>query len=241
MVFSTLVSALFFFSLNTQGLGSSGEDKSKPIEGSQMLWTSIEILPNSGVDFVVRSIKDLEKVVEVINSAKGAESKAAENKLRQMVSGILDLDHLGQRAMITHWQALEKTASGRKQREEYMKLFKSLIEENYMEQARKYIGSNYKLTLTGNDPAPKSGITLVTGRIKKTDVDVIVEFDVKKVGEVLKIADLRLDATSLESTYRSSFNRIIRRNGGLEKGFPELLTSMRKRLTDLQKGSATRL
>ena len=69
----------------------------------------------------------------------------------------------------------------------------------------------------------------------------LVEFRLRKIGEQFRIVDIKLDETSLESTYRSSFNRIIRKEGSLENGFPELIRVMEKRLKELRAGSATRL
>jgi ABC-type transporter MlaC component len=159
--------------------------------------------------------------------------------MRGVVSGVLDLQTLGQGAMVTHWNALGKTPKLKKMRDKYMSLFQQLIEENYMEQARKYIGGKYQITFTSEDTQSKK--PMVKAKIKKTDVDVLVEFDVLKQKDVWKVQDIRLDTTSLEATYRSSFNRLIKKKGGLDSGFPELLKSMEKRLAELRSGKAESL
>lgn len=200
-----------------------------PIEGSKVIRVTKIPADQTPTKFVVDSVKDLEKIVA---------AKQRETELRKFVSTILDLDRLGQQAMITHWDTLGKTAKGRKQREQYMSLFKKLVEENYMEQARKYIGGSYVMTLTG-EQKDAEGNQAVNGRIKKTDVDVLVEFDLLPEKNSYRIVDIKLDETSLEATYRSSFNRIIKKKGGLDLGFPELLSTMNKRLAELKKGKAT--
>ena len=109
-----------------------------------------------------------------------------------------------------------------------------------MEQARKYIGGNYILVVT-DEVKKDSEMKIVNGRIKKTDVDLLIEFDLVAPKSGYKIADIKLDETSLEATYRSSFNRIIKKKGGLDLGFPELLATMNKRLAELKNGKATQL
>lgn len=241
MVFLEIV--LSGFLVTQPSIGSAAKPagtQSLSVPGSDILKTIYKIDTGTASDFVVAAVRDLEKVVKEIKKLKGAEERKKEDSLRKMVSALLDLNHLGQRAMATHWDELGKTGKGRSYREQYMNLFRSLVEENYMEQARKYIGGNYVLTLTEESQAGDGSAT-VKGRIKKPDLDVIVEFELLKVKDAWRIVDIKLDATSLEGTYRSSFNRIIKKKGGLDTGFPELLSTMRKRLAELKQGGATRL
>lgn len=211
-----------------------------PVEGSKVLRTVKPVVPGSATEFLISSVKDLEKIVDGMDALKGAALKEREAKLRKVVSHLLDVTRLGQRAMITHWEKLGATAKGKKQREKYMGLFRQLVEENYMEQARKYIGGNYTIILT-EESSGVEGATLVNGRIKKPDVDVIVEFLTYRNDSRWHVGDVKLDSTSLEGTYRSSFNRIIKKKGGLDSGFPELLATMQKRLAELKKGKAAQL
>jgi len=228
-------------SLAVQSTQSSGNVLTKPsvapataVVGSGILFTEYSIGEGSPTSAIVKSVVKLEGIVNQLKGKKGAEKKSLENQMRLAVSSVLDLNHLGQRAMVTHWDSLGKTKKFKKMRENYMSLFRQLIEENYMEQARKYIGGNYRITFTSEDAA--SAKSLVKARIKKTDVDVLVEFDLVRDGKDWRVQDIRLDTTSLEATYRSSFNRLIKKKGGLEAGFPELLKSMEKRLAELRAG-----
>jgi len=229
----------FLMSAFLTGQTLAPQPAAKPVEGSKALQLVGTAAPQSATQFVLDSVIELEKVVDGIKNSTGKAKAEKEAELRRILSTKLDLSRLGQRALISHWDELGKTAKTRAQRERYMKLFRQLIEENYMEQARKYIGGDYVMTLTGEEKGPE-GLTKVNGRIKKPDVDVIVEFHVVKAAPSWRISDIQLDATSLEATYRSSFNRIIRKKGGLNQGFPELLSTMDKRLAELKKGKATK-
>lgn len=238
---TTLLLSLIVQVSNGQGTLSIKQDvvAAQPVVGSKVLLTEFQITSGSSAAAITAAVIELETIVAKMKNKSGAEKKALENQMRSVVSAILDLQHLGQRAMVTHWENLGKTAKLKKMRDNYMKLFRQLIEENYMEQARKYIGGNYQIIFTSQDE--KGTKPMVKGRIKKTDVDVLVEFDVVKQGSAWKVQDIRLDTTSLEATYRSSFNRLIKRKGGLDAGFPELLKSMEKRLAELRSGSSKSL
>ncbi len=241
MLISGLFSLVVGISTTTGGINTPSISTTvKPVAGSKRLESTFDIVAGSASDFIVHSIKDLERIVEGMDQTKGKAKKERESRLRALVSNMLDLNRLGQRALVTHWETLGKSKSGINQRDQYVGLFRDLVEENYMEQARKYIGGNYVLTLTSEEKSEGAG-TLVYGRIKKPDVDVIVEFNMIQNGNQWKVTDIKLDATSLEATYRSSFNRIIRKKGGLEAGFPELIKTMKKRLAELKSGKSTSL
>lgn len=228
-------------SLNTGSMGS--KLIARPIPGSQILQTTFDFQKSGPTDFLVQEILRLEKIVGPNQSKNRVQSKA--NEIKKLISGVLDLDRLAQRALISYWNELAKSQAGRQQREKYRKLFKSLVEENYLEKAQTYVSGRYQIPLTSE--VKLSDRTVITGEIKKTDVNLKVEFHVvqlptaKPGAQRFKLIDIKLDETSLEATYRSSFNRIIRQNGGIKEGFPELLRVMDKRLADLKKGEATRL
>ncbi|MBN8554591.1 MAG: ABC transporter substrate-binding protein [Deltaproteobacteria bacterium] len=217
----------------------AGADVSKPtpIEGSQILSTTYKIEPGSASEFLIQNTIALEKLVAGIDKAKGEDAKKKEAAIKSLVSGILDLDVLGRRALITYWDEVNKTANGKKLLSQYMATFKKLVEENYLEKARQYVNGKYQIPLTGEEKTAKG--SKITAKIKKTDVDLLVEFYVVKGDKGWRVVDIKLDDTSLEETYRGSFNRIIKKKGGIEAGLPELIAVMDKRLQELKKGKAT--
>ncbi|PIR22307.1 MAG: hypothetical protein COV44_08815 [Deltaproteobacteria bacterium CG11_big_fil_rev_8_21_14_0_20_45_16] len=224
-------------SMSTGGLR---EKKTEAVEGSNVLLTAYSISPSSASEFLVNNIRQLEKLVSNYESLGQAEQKLKDKEIRKVVSSVLDLDHLGERSLISYWDELGKNPEGRKKREQYLNLFKNLVEENYLEKARTYMSGKYQIPLLEETAANGNGFSVI-GRIRKPDVDLMVEFRILKDQDRYKVVDVRLDETSLESTYRGSFNRIIRKKGGLEQGFPELIRVMQKRLEELKTGNATRL
>jgi ABC-type transporter MlaC component len=209
------------------------------VDGSQILSTTYKIQPESASAFLADGVIQLEKVVKGIDQLKGDSAKKRDLEIKSLVSGILDLNVLGQRALATHWEQLGKTKKGREEREKYMKLFRQLVEENYLEKARTYINGKYQIPLT-NEKVSSNG-TIFTAKINKTDVDLLVEFRLVKAGPSWRVVDIKLDETSLEETYRGSFNRVIKKKGELKVGMPELLAVMDRRLQELKKGRATSL
>lgn len=226
-------------SFSTNSLDSKTDDKSYLYGSSKIVYVLSDPKPNSPTDFLISNIIQLEKLLNTGKQMKENEIQAKDPEIKRVVSSVLDLKELGRGALATHWDALGKTASGKKQRAKYESLFRALVEENYLQKIRHYIGGGHHIYFTGESEV--GGQTKILARIRKTDVDVIVEFDASKPNGKWIISDTRLDETSLEETYRSSFNRIIRKNGGLTKGFPELLKAMEKRLAELKKGKATQL
>jgi ABC-type transporter MlaC component len=224
--------------------GSTLNAKLTPVPGSAILSTAYVVKPDSASAFLTQEIVRLEKMLSGESSSK---LKAQEAKVRALISSTLDLERLAERSLAGHWVELGKSAQGRQRREKYRKLFRQLVEENYIEKARTYVTGKYQIPLLSE--SVQGDRVIILGEIKKTDVNLRVEFHLmasgakgdKLSGKGFRVVDVKLDETSLEATYRSSFNRIIRKQGGLAAGFPELLNVMERRLTELKKGVATRL
>lgn len=211
-----------------------------PVEGSHILSTAFKVESNSAAEFLIQKFTKLEKAVAGYDQLPESKIPAKNEEIRQIVSSTLDLGYLAQRAMITYWKQMDSDKSLSKLKPKYLKLFQQLVEENYLEKAREYVNSKYQIPLVKVED--ESPFFHILGKIKKPDVDLLVDFKILQAKDgTYHVVDVKLDETSLESTYRSSFNRIIRKKDGLKEGFPELLRVMEKRLEELKKGGATRL
>ena len=219
--------------------GETEEEKTLAVEGSKILSSVYSIKPMTPSSRFVDAVIALENAAQGIDKAHGQVATDKDKEVQNIISGVMDLEVLGQRAMVRYWDDLAKTKKGIKMRSQYIKLFKELVEANYLDKIRVYVSGKYQIPLMTELGTKKGAV--VEARIKKSDVDLVVEFHFLKKKDEWRIFDVKLDETSLESTYRSSFNRIIRKKGGLDAGFPELLDVMKQRLTELQKGTATKL
>lgn len=234
------VSAQTLSTGNSLSSGSKTVVKAKPIAGSSILSSTFEVKPGTGAAFLVEKLLLLEQMVgKDFDSLKGKELAAKNEEIRKLVGQVLDLDRLAKRALIAYWDKLGEMKNADEKKKEYLSLFKRLVEENYLEKAKGYVGGKYKIPLVSE--TKKAPYELVEGKIEQSDVDLLIQFKILKENEKYKVVDVKLDETSLESTYRGSFNRIIRKQDGMTKGFDELIRVMKKRLEELVKGNATRL
>lgn len=227
---SVLAETLSTEALGGDVLGGAATDKLELQAFQNSKTVQVPDKRGDALNFVANRVVALEESVQL---------KSPRSRFVKVVSDSLDLDFLGQRALIRYWKPLGEMQNGAQKQNDYLKLFNQLVEENYMDQAKNYLKGDYTIPLLEEEA--KNNFHFVRGKILKSDVDLLVEFRLRKTGEQFRIVDIKLDETSLESTYRSSFNRIIRKEGGLEKGFPELIRVMEKRLKELRAGSATRL
>lgn len=150
-----------------------------------------------------------------------AQSNASDQQLKKFVNQLMDFDTMAQNTLRQQWPTL--TAA---QKAEFKKLFQSLIEKSYISGIRKnakYTVDYKRETVTG---AEARVFTLVhsvrKGRPRQTEVS----YRMRRVGTKWRVIDMKTDDVSMEENYRDSFSRIIK-----EKGFPELLDKMRKKLT----------
>lgn len=238
MINSILLSVLLMAqSSGLSTISSAKEPDVRPVASSKILYSAYPVETSSSSKFLVDRFSSLESKVQNYEKLSKDEKQKLDIEIRKVVSSALDLDTLGRRAMLAYWDEIAKLSQGQKKLNEYQKVFKELVEENYLEKARSYINKDHQIYLIEEDE--KSKFVLIKGHLKKADADVLLEFKMQKNPPA--ILDIKLDDTSLEGTYRSSFNRIIRGKDKLEDGFQELMRVMNARLDELKKDGATRL
>jgi phospholipid transport system substrate-binding protein len=165
------------------------------------------------------------KLKKVLGDRKPSWSPEAEAKnvaLRKIVDSFLDFDELARRALVKHWDGLTP-----KQRTEFVKTLRALVERNYLNQM--YGQPDYDLKLeneskNGND-ATVTGVLHTTTRGKK--VDMALEYKLVYKNGAWLVYDVITDDLSLLENYRAEFNKII-----AKESFDALLTKMKKRLED---------
>lgn len=149
-----------------------------------------------------------------------ARQKASDARLKVVVNRLLDYDTMAERVLRAHWSGLTPA-----QRAQFKKLFRQLIEKNYIRGIRK--NANYKVDYQREAVRGKTAKvhTLVRfvrkGRPRQTEV----VYRMQRSGARWRVIDLITDDVSLERNYRKSFHRIIS-----QKGFDVLIQKMRKKL-----------
>jgi ABC-type transporter MlaC component len=170
--------------------------------------------------------------------------KKQDKQIREAVSAVLDLEAIGRYALSSHWEALAAQEGGEALLKDYMRVFKNLVEENYLERARQYLSGDHEIRFSREFKEEERGedFIVVEGSIKQPDIDLILQFYVQKEGEAYQVHDIRLDETSLRGTYRGSFNRTVGkrlraaqdREQGRREGVSELVNLMNSRLAERQ-------
>ena len=152
---------------------------------------------------------------------KLAQANATDGQLKKFVNQLLDFDTMAQNVLRIQWPTLTPD-----QKTEFKKLFQALIEKSYITGIRKnakYSVDYQKETLLGAEAKVFTIVHSVRrGRPRQTEVS----YRMRRVGAKWRVIDMKTDDVSLEETNRNSFSRIIK-----DKGFPELLEKMRKKLT----------
>jgi phospholipid transport system substrate-binding protein len=150
------------------------------------------------------------------------EAEAKNTEIRKIVGSFLDFEELARRALAKHWEGL--TA---KQRADFVKTLRELVERNYVKQL--YGQPDYDLRLereekTDNE-ATVFGTLHATAKGKK--VTMVLEYKLVRKGNRWVVYDVITDDLSLLENYRAEFNKVI-----AKESFDALLARMKKKLAE---------
>lgn len=148
------------------------------------------------------------------------EEKDLAAKVATSVRGFLDIEQLGKRAMVDNWPKLTKA-----QQEQFQKLLRDLIEENYIKGLRSNL--TYQVEYVG-ETTDKGGNIVVATKVKTErkgrPYTIAVEYVLVKDGDKLRAWDVKTDGVGLVENYRTMFNKIIAKDG-----FDGLIAKMKKK------------
>ena len=150
------------------------------------------------------------------------EADAKNAEIRKIVGSFLDFEELARRSLAKHWDGL--TA---KQRADFVKTLRELVERNYIKQL--YGQPDYDLRLEreekGADEATVWGTLHATAKGKK--VTMALEYKLVRKGNRWVVYDVITDDLSLLENYRAEFNKVI-----AKESFDALLARMKKKLAE---------
>jgi phospholipid transport system substrate-binding protein len=174
----------------------------------------------AGTKAVRKANETIAGLLEKKVTAGSDEEKKLATKVTTSVRDFLDIDALGKRALVDHWSTLSGD-----QQQKYMKLLRSLIEENYIKGLRANV--SYEVVYTGENKN-KDGNVVVTTEIKTERKGrphtIAVDYVLVEDGGKLRAFDVVTDGVGLVENYRSQFNRIIEK-----EGFDGLIKRMEKK------------
>jgi phospholipid transport system substrate-binding protein len=165
------------------------------------------------------------KLKKVLGDRKPSWSPEADVKnaeLKKIVGSFLDFEELARRSLGKNWDARTP-----KERTEFVKTLRELVERNYVQQI--YGQPEYELKLdketkNGSD-ASVTGVLHAVARGKKVTME--LEYKLVYKSGAWVVYDVITDDLSLLENYRSEFNKII-----AKESFDALLSRMKKKLAD---------
>lgn len=181
------------------------------------------------------AVKELDKMADQYRVGKNL-TKDDQEFNRQLKAKILrgtfNLRELARLALAKHWNALSS-----KKQDQFVELLTQILEERSVfakEKAEeKGEGKSYKVVYKKeqflNSEKTQSFVhTMVS--LQKRRIHLDIDYKLKKAGaEQWQIYDVILDEASLIDNYRSSFGKIIEKNG-----YPELVRRMENKLKEFK-------
>ena len=150
------------------------------------------------------------------------EAEAKNSEVQKIVGGFLDFEELARRSLSRHWEKL--TA---KQRTEFIKTLRELVERNYIKQL--YGQPDYDLRLEREEREGSEATVWGTlhAKSKGKKVTMALEYKLLKKNNRWVVYDVITDDLSLLENYRAEFNKVIAR-----ESFDALLGKMKKKLAE---------
>lgn len=146
------------------------------------------------VDQVVRTVQDADL-------ARPGDGERQRMEVRRIAENLFDFPEMARRSLARHW-----TDRSSQQREEFVRLFATILERTYFGRIENYSGERIVYTgetVDGEFATVRSKI--IVGR----KGEVPVEYRLHLVGSRWAVYDVLIEGVSFVSTYRAQFNRII--------------------------------
>lgn len=153
-----------------------------------------------------------EKVIQILDDpALRSEARALERQaaVREAVIELFDFAEISRHALARHWRALTEP-----EREEFVGLFRALLDRTYLPQIKLYQGERIQFvgeSVDGNFAAVQARVAVRRG------LEAAVLFRLHRTGGRWLIYDVSVEGISLVANYRAQFEQIIQRAsyGGL--------------------------
>ena len=147
-----------------------------------------------------------EKVTRILDDpALRAEARAPERQaaVRAAVIDLLDFTEISRRALARHWRPLSEA-----EREEFVGLFRALLDRTYLSQIKLYQGERVQFVGESVD----GEFAAVQARVlTRRDQEASVLVRLHRPGERWLIYDVSVEGISLVANYRAQFDQIIQR------------------------------
>jgi phospholipid transport system substrate-binding protein len=167
--------------------------------------------------------KKITKLLDEKIEAGSAAAKLRDDKIKKIVDGFLDFETLSTKAMGKHWEERTEEEKG-----EYSKLFRELIQKNYLKQIHEK--ADYEMLYDSEQIDVDKAVVNTTVKAKNKqgeEAETAVVYKLRKAKGKWLVVDIETDEVSLVGNYRSQFNKIITKDG-----FKALIEKMKKKIDE---------
>lgn len=126
-----------------------------------------------------------------------------QQRMKQISAEIFDWEEMARRALARHWRGLTP-----QQQQEFVGLFRDLVERSYMNRLDSAVGEKQNILYTG-EQADGSRVLVKTRVVTKRNQEVPIDYSMHKGDGRWQVYDVIIEGISLISNYRSQFNRIL--------------------------------
>ena len=154
-------------------------------------------------------------------------SKDRLSKISKLLSEGFDMPWIARFVLGRNWRNASQN-----EREDYPRLFKTILEHSYSRQFTDYSGQ--KILILGHKLGRRDYI-FVRSRIfdpVRSNIHIDVNWRLVPAGNSFKIVDIVIEGVSMAVTQRNEYASVLQRNGN---SIPALINAMRKSLAKLEK------
>jgi phospholipid transport system substrate-binding protein len=205
---------------------------SKPYSKLLLLLAGLWVCATASAAFAARGDnpvtllkRSTENVQTILNrdAATAAQLDKRDADLKREVNQFIDFDELGNQALGSHREAISP-----EQRTEFLGLLRDLIETAYTTRIKEHSG--FKVDYTKEEINGEKAYVATTAHAKTGSGKLATEYFLHKVNGQWFVWDLVIEGSSLVTTYKTSFNKIIKQHG-----FEELRKRVKNKADELRK------
>lgn len=152
-------------------------------------------------DVVRVAVEQAMRAVQDSDPARPPTTERRRLEIRAIAERLFDFTEMARRSLAKHWS--DRSAE---QREEFIRLFRGLLEHSYFGKLENYAGERIAYigeTVEGGFATVRSKI--ISGR----KIEIPIDYRLHLVGSRWAVYDVLIDGVSLVGVYRAQFSRII--------------------------------
>lgn len=183
-----------------------------------------------------KAIQDLDGMLDNFNIGTNLTAKQEEENRelkRKIIHGTFDIRELSRLALARHWTEITPA-----EQDSFVKLLTDLLEGKALfskEQlaAKSKTAKKYRVVYKGDkflDKEQKVAFTRTTVIVPAENIDIALNYKLKRQNGEWKIYDVIVDEASLVDNYRYQFDSIIKKNG-----YQDLVRRMTEKLNEIQR------